>query len=147
MSERTRWAAIKDKGVNWGFALLAVITFASVIGNVIQGHTNEALAQKALTTQHNFHQQNVATQAQIKHLTAETGKKDDAIIAAQQQGHALLMAVAGLQMEINQQLPAAVAGLTKGQAQINAYLHYLTCLGTNPTNSAVCGAAPPLPAA
>lgn len=127
----------------------------------------KATAEKSLIAQRNNHRQNVATQAQIKQLlgeltdeaaaiqyeggvitflSAENGQKDDEILAAQAQGHALLEAVAGLQAEINQDVPELKTGLDNGQAQINTYLHYLTCIGTNPTNSTVCGAAPPLPA-
>lgn len=76
---------------------------------------------------------------------AELKAKDDEIIAAQGQGHALQEAVLSLQQEINQDVPELKLGLNNGQAQINTFLHWLGCVGTNPTNATTCGAEPPLP--
>lgn len=86
----------------------------------------------------------------IAYQNGELNQKDDAIIAAQQQGHALLMTVQALALQLSQAETSVGAALVKGQAQINAYLAYLTCLGTHPAtaeldNIAICGTPPPLP--
>jgi hypothetical protein len=180
---RRGWERFSD----YAIVLIGLAGLAALIFGVISAHSADnnsaaaltnsqvaransaaakAAAQKSLRIQKHYHQQNVASQAQIKQLlsevkdeaaaieyeggvitflSAENGQKDDEILAAQAQGHALLTAVAGLQMEINQDVPELRLGLNNGQAQINAYLYYLTCVGTNPTNATVCGAAPPLP--
>lgn len=121
--------------------------------------TSVNLSRQNLRSQDNHHANTVKKDAQlqvaidevkqsaaaIKYLLGVVTYEGAEIINAQQSGHATLMAIAALQMEVSQDLPQATTALKAGQAQINTYLHYLTCLGTNPTNAAVCGAAPPLP--
>lgn len=127
---------------------------------------NKALAQQNLISQNNHHastdKKNTQLAAALNEAnTALTEVKASAaaiqyeggviayqngeIIAAQQAGHATLNAITALQMQLSGAETSVGAALTKGQAQINAYLGYLTCLVTNMSNQAVCGSAPPLP--
>lgn len=130
-------------------------------GSTIKGQnaTITRLTLANLVSQNHHHAATVKTDDQLKVALTELkaaaaaieyeggviAYQNGEIIAAQQSGHATLMVIQALQTEVSQELPAATAALKAGQAQINAYLHFLTCIGTNPTNTAVCGAAPPLP--
>lgn len=120
---------------------------------------NKTLALLNLRSQNNHHASTIRKDAQLQQALNELKSaagviqyegavlayQNGEIIAAQQQGHATLAVMQALQQEINADVPALSGALKLGQAQINAYLNYLTCLTLNPTNAATCGAAPPLP--
>jgi multidrug efflux pump subunit AcrA (membrane-fusion protein) len=84
----------------------------------------------------------------IIYQNAQLKSADQQIIAGQQQGHATLNAINAIEQQLSAAESSVGAKLTQGQAQINAYLGYLTCLGLSDGsgNQASCGAAPPLPA-
>lgn len=110
-------------------------------------------AKENLISQNNHHAATVKADAAILAAEAVISYEGGVITfllaeiaQGQQQGHQTLAEVQALQMEVTVELPAAVAALEKGQAEINAYLGYLTCLNLS-TNASTCGAAPPLPSA
>lgn len=167
MSEYTRWGRIKDRTVSWGVAVLAVIAFFSIVGNVFQDRTIVNLSQQNLNSQNAHHAATIkkdkelqealntaniaitelkASAAAIQYEGGVIAYQNGEIIAAQQAGHATLAAITGLEMQLTQAEGSVGATLVGGQTQINAYLKYLTCLGTNQSNVAVCGSAPALPA-
>lgn len=82
----------------------------------------------------------------IVYQNAQLKSDDELIISAQAQGHALLATVQALQTDLTTDEQSLGGKLTAGQAQINVYLGYLSCITTNMSNQAICGAAPPLPA-
>lgn len=127
---------------------------------------NQALATQNLNSQNNHHANTVKTQAQltaalnaanaslaevkesaavIEYEGGVIAFQNGIIIAAQQQGHNTLAAIQQIQMEVGADEQKLAAALNTGQAEINAYLVYLSCLGKNSGNTAVCGSAPPLP--
>lgn len=155
-----RLAHLWDVAAPWIVGVLAMLALLGLGAVLLLAAEGKDLARQDLNSQNNHHASTVkkdsqlqqalneanAALAEVKQEAAAIKAEGEIIIAAQQQGHDTLTAVAALQMEVSTELPKAVAGLTNGQAQINAYLGYLTCLGKNPTNPAVCGAVPTLPA-
>lgn len=124
------------------------------------------LSKRSLISQNNHHASTVKSQAQQAALLMEVKQSAAAIqylggviiyqngeiIAAQQQGHAtqalqvqMANTQAEFQVQLNQDETMLKTALISGQAQINAYLGYLTCLTVNMSNQAVCGTAPALP--
>lgn len=168
-----RLASLWDKAVPWLVAGLGLFVLLLTIDNHILAQANNNLAQQGkslaeqnLNSQNHHHASTVKKDAQLQQALNELkasaaaiqyeggviayqgGEQKillDEVLAAQAQGHALLMAVAGLQMEINQDVPALKFGLNVGQMEISNFLHYTACLGTHPTDIAVCGTEPPLP--
>lgn len=163
------WAGVKQFGRLTARILIVLAIAAGIYGlawGIENAHTARDLAQTSvnlsrqnLKSQDNHHANTVKTQARlaaaqqqleqsadaIKYLLGVVTYEGGEILSAQQSGHATLAAIAALQMEVSQDLPQATAALKAGQAQINAYLRYLTCLGTNPSNQVICGSPPPLP--
>lgn len=153
-------------------ALAIVIVAFLVLGGATLGYvvysqrTILALSQQNLNSQNNHHTSNVKTQAQLQEALNEANAalvvvkqsaavieyeggviafQNGEIIAAQQAGHATLNAITALEGQLSGAESSVGGALVTGQAQINAYLNYLTCLTTNMSNQVVCGAAPPLP--
>lgn len=173
LPSRATWRTIWDKaatiitvlalaaaigGVAWGLNNSRVARSLAA-ENVAQGQT--IIAQNKTITRISLRSLNASNNHH-----ASTVKADNAIMAAeavisyeggvitfllgeiadgQQQGHQTLAELQNLQMEVTVELPEAVAALTKGQEQINAYLGYLTCINLNAPS--ICGTAPPLPPA
>lgn len=113
--------------------------------------TSARFARANLISQNNHHTATVKADAAIENAEGAIAYEGGVITyllgeitASQQAGHQTLAELQSLQEEINVELPNAVAALRTGQAQINAYLAYLTCLDTS-TKTDACGAAPPLP--
>lgn len=102
MTEPTRWAQIKDKGVNWGFAILGVVAFFSILGNDIQGHTNGQLVQKSITVSNRNHAKSATVSAETQRLVKKVSAlqdQHDADIANESQ---LLMGIKAADAELGQ---------------------------------------------
>ena len=161
-----RLTRLWDAVAPWLVAALAAFVLILTIDNHFLAQEAKNLSQANLTSQDNHHANTVKAQkaaatadaelatalrelkasaAAIEYEGGVIAYQNGEIIQAQQQGHATLMVLQALQNEVSQEVPAATVALKAGQAQINAYLHYLTCLGTHQSNTAVCGSAPPLP--
>lgn len=174
MTVTGRLSSFWDKAAPYLVAGLGAFVLILTIDNHVLAQSAANLSQQNLNSQNNHHAATDKKNAQLAQALREANAaladvKESAavieyeggviayqngqIIAAQQQGHAtqaLQVQMANTQAEFQTQLNDDEAtlktALIAGQAQINTYLHYLTCIGTNPTNTTVCGAAPTLPA-
>lgn len=102
MTEPSRWAAIKDKAVNWGFALLAVIAFAGIVGNVVQSRTNGKLAQHAVDVSNRNHAKSAAQNAEILGLVKKVSALQDQHTADIANESQLLMGIKSADGELGQ---------------------------------------------
>lgn len=158
---RPSWDTLKG----WGRLTAKVVTVLAVAAalygfawGIDNAHAARDLAQTGvnlsrqnLRSQNNHHEATVKADQDIENAEGAIAYEGGVItyllgeITQQQQaGHQTLAQLQSLQQEINVELPDAVAALRTGQAQINAYLEYLTCLNLT-TDPATCGTAPPLP--
>lgn len=152
--------SVWERVAPWIVGAGAIAVLLLTIDNHVLAQDAKNLSQQNLNSQNHHHAATVKKDAQlqaalndvqqsaaaIKYLGGVIVYQNGQIIAGQQQGHATLNVLTALQQELTGAETSVGGALVKGQAQINAYFGYLTCLVTNTSDQAACGAAPPLPA-
>jgi hypothetical protein len=105
----------------------------------------QSLTNKSIAVSNNHHASSVQKDDEIQKAVDIANGALAEISANQKTNEGVLAQVKALQSDLDSLVPQATSEIKAGQAQINAYLVYLSCLGTHPGNVAVCGATPPLP--